>query len=123
MVPSPSNSCRAPGKVLPNRQTSRSIDPLFDERRFIISPVYDEIPDFAVIGIGMDCGNDAAMRSGQGRNGRVAVGLSPRTPRQAAFDQCLHKRFVAFLITVLTSVPFGMRARRRIITIGVPLAT
>ena len=39
------------------------------------------------------------------------------------FGQCLRKRFVTCLMTVLTSVPFGVRAGRRIVTTGVPLAT
>ena len=46
-------------------------------------------------------------------------------PRQTirVFGQCLLMRFVTCLITVLTSVPLGVRAGRRIVTIGVPLAT
>src|SRR5437868_2328351 len=36
------------------------------------------------------------------------------------FDQCLRRRFVTCLMTVLTSVPFGVRAGRRIVTTGVP---
>jgi hypothetical protein len=39
------------------------------------------------------------------------------------FGQCLRRRFVTCLMTVLTSVPFGVRAGRRIATNGVLLAT
>src|SRR5262249_39360909 len=37
--------------------------------------------------------------------------------------QCLRRRLVTCLMTVLTSVPFGVRAGRRIATTGVLLAT
>jgi len=39
------------------------------------------------------------------------------------FGQCRLKRFVTCLMTVLTSVPFGVRAGRRMVATGVPLAT
>jgi hypothetical protein len=39
------------------------------------------------------------------------------------FRQCSLRRFVTCLMTVLTSVPFGVRAGRRIVTTGVPLTT
>jgi hypothetical protein len=37
------------------------------------------------------------------------------------FGQCFLMRLVTCLMTVLTSVPFGVRAGRRIATTGVPL--
>jgi hypothetical protein len=37
-------------------------------------------------------------------------------------QRCL-SRFVTCLITVLTSVPFGVRAGRKMVATGVPLAT
>src|SRR5580658_331572 len=39
------------------------------------------------------------------------------------FGQCWRRRLVTCLMTVLTSVPFGVRAGRRMATTGVPLAT
>ena len=38
------------------------------------------------------------------------------------FGQCRRRRCVTCLMTVRTSVPFGVRAGRRIVTTGVPLA-
>jgi hypothetical protein len=51
----------------------------------------------------------------------AVVAVAAQTIR--VFGQCLLMRFVTCLITVLTSVPLGVRAGRRIVTIGVPLAT
>ena len=44
-------------------------------------------------------------------------------PDDPGVGQCRLMHLVTCLRTVLTSVPFGVRAGRRIVTTGVPLAT
>ena len=52
-----------------------------------------------------------------------AAVVTVAAPDDLVFGQCCFRRLVTCLITVLTSVPFGVRAGRRIATTGVPLAT
>jgi len=77
--------------------------------------------------------NQAAILAGEAENVVVAVVFCPLhrldaavipSPRHAirVCRQCCLRRFVTCLMTVLTSVPFGVRAGRRMAAIGMPLA-
>jgi hypothetical protein len=52
-----------------------------------------------------------------------ATVMTIAAPHDAGVRPCCRSRLVTCLITVLTSVPFGVRAGRRMVATGVPLAT
>ena len=62
------------------------------------------------------------LRAGRMAQAQIICWLSPRHAMRVA-DQCLRMRRVTCLMTVLTSVPLGVLAGRKITATGVPLAT